>query len=249
MHSLNPRFPPLITGYAISATEDAHTVACKRAAKRELGAADVVWSRDTNRVDLALILEPDDPLARARQAYPLAVAALADSLGALMPPMTTLLLRWPATVLINGAEAGQVRFSASSSAEDAVPDWIVIGITLNLKHPDRTREGGNEPHTTTIHDEGGDDLDSVTILESISAHMLNWIHTWQEEGFRAVHEQFIGRLEGHEHPADIRTDNSCILPGRVMALSDDMQLLVKSERDGTMHALCLARALESDKNG
>lgn len=240
----DPRFPPLITGCPVDVTEHAFEVACERAANGELGAADLVWNRSKDTIDLALILEPDVALEKAREMFPLAATALMDSLGALMPPMTKALLRWPCTILVNDAAAGALQFASSSTIDADVPDWIVIGASLRLMHPPGAAEPGAEPNVTTLFAEGGGDLDRNRILESYAAHLLTWIHTWQDEGFAPVHEQLIGRIEGHEEAAPIHTGTEGAIVGRVLALTDDMQLLVKSELDNTVNALALADALQ-----
>lgn len=243
MHLPDPRFPPLLSGHPINAPANAFAVACERAASGELGAADIVWGRSTTRVDMALILEPDVPLKKAREIFPLAYTALADSLGALMPPLTTVLLRWPSTLLVNGGEAGQLRFAASTKDEEEVPDWLVVGMTIELQRAMGVVEPGLQENTTALFEEGGGDLDRSAILESFAAHMLTWINDWQDDGFAAAHSQYIGRLEGHEQPAPIRTEDGSMLRGSVLGLSDDLELLVKLEADGTMRALSLAATL------
>ncbi|KUO56373.1 MAG: hypothetical protein APF80_13550 [Alphaproteobacteria bacterium BRH_c36] len=245
MHLPDPKFPPLITGHPVAAREFPFDVACRGAAAGELGAADLVWSRSTTSVDLALILEPDVPLSQSRQMFPLAFTALADSLGALMPPLTAVLLRWPSTLLINRGEAGKLRFAASTDVEDKVPDWLVLGVSLALQSAPDDPEPGKKAGATTVFEEGGGDLDRSQIMQSFAAHMLTWINEWQDDGFAAVHEQFIGRLEGAEEPAAIATGAGGPLRGKVLGLSDDMQLLVKCETDGTVRTLSLAEALRS----
>ncbi len=244
MHLPDPRFPPLITGHPVNATESAFEVACKRAAAGDLGAADLVWGRSTTRADMALILEPDVPLEKAREIFPLAYTALADSLGALMPPLTTVLLRWPSTLLINGGEAGKLQFAASTQDESEVPDWLVVGVAVELQCTSGEIEPGLDADTTAIFEEGGGDLDRSAMLESFAAHMLTWIHDWQDDGFSSAHSQYIGRLEGHEEPASIRSEDGSTIRGSVLGLSDDMELLVKLESDGTMRALSLAATLD-----
>ena len=41
--------------------------ACRLAQSRQLGAGDVVWSRNTARAELAIVLEPEVALERALQ--------------------------------------------------------------------------------------------------------------------------------------------------------------------------------------
>lgn len=234
MHLPDPDFPPLINGHAIVGVPDAFVTACRGVVDGDFGAADLVWSLATHRVDMALVLEPDVPGNRALEMGPLVVAALADSIGALMPPKTGVYLRWPDTILINGAEAGRIRIAMHPSDADAVPDWMVIGIELELQSTDQHHEPGDMEHQTTLFEEGGGDLDRSQILKSLSAHILTWINIWQDEGFPSVHSQFIGRVEGHSDPAMIGTGENRV-HGKALGLSDDMELLVRSEDDGAIH--------------
>ena len=55
-------------------------------------------------------------------------------------------------------------------------------------------------------------------IESITRHILTWIDTWENEGFRPVHEMWCGRVE---EPAGDAA------PGKdFLGLDDDGNLLV-----------------------
>ncbi len=70
MHVEEPRFAPLLTGYGIKAPQSAFEAACSGAASGEYGAADVVYARNTSRVELALVLEPEVAYRTALQIDP-----------------------------------------------------------------------------------------------------------------------------------------------------------------------------------
>ncbi len=242
MNLPDPEFPPLINGHGVNAPATPFATACKRAAAGELGAADLVWARATMRADMALVLEPDVSLAKSLEMVPLVFTAFADSLGALMPPNTSLQLRWPATILVNGGEAGRLRFAASTDDPAVTPDWLVVGIELNLQEPQSEIEPGDHVHITTLFEEGGGELDRSQILQSLSAHILTWINIWQDDGFPAVHDQFIGRVEGHLHGAAIATLDGPV-DAKVLGLSDEMELLIKPDGNAAVTALSLRKAL------
>ena len=242
MNLPDPEFPPLLTGHAVNAPATPFDTACRRAAAGELGAADLVWARATMRADMALVLEPDVPLGKSLEMVPLVFTAFADSLGALMPPNTSLQLRWPATILVNGGEAGRLRFAASTNDPAETPDWLVVGIELNLQEPQSEIEPGDQVHVTTLYEEGGGELDRTQILQSLSAHILTWINIWQDDGFPAVHDQFIGRVEGHLHGAPISTADG-VVNAKVLGLSDEMELLIKPDGNAAVTALSLRDAI------
>src|SRR5690606_24590012 len=125
MHLPDPVFPPLLAGHAVKAPQQPFEHACHQAGRGTLGAGDLVWSRNTSRAQCAIILEPEVSLKVALQMNALAQVAVVDCLGALLPPAVAVHLRWPGTILVNGATAGEVRLGAPTTDLGAVPDWLV----------------------------------------------------------------------------------------------------------------------------
>lgn len=226
MHLPDPDFPPILTGHPVKAPANAFATACRRAAAHELGAADLVWARSTECAEMALILEPEVARRQSLQIKPLFFNAIADSLGALMPPKTAVHLRWPNSILINGAVAGDIHFALAPSGPDEVPDWLVVGARIQVLSPHVDCEPGDALDLTSIRDEGGSELDRTQILRSLSAHMLSWLMNWQDDGFRAASDHCIARVEGYEDEARFTIAGET-LRGRVLGISDDMQLLVR----------------------
>lgn len=233
----DPVLPPILTAHAVDAARDVFAAAVAGARDGSYGAADCLWSRRTARAEFALVLEPDVPARRARQMGPLAFTAIADSLGSTMPPKTSVLLRWPGTILVNGAAAGEIRLAmADVVSPDVPPEWLVVGASIRLTRAPGRREPGEEPDVTVLFEEGGGDLDRTAVLQSAVAHVLAWLARWQDDGFACVHESFIGRVEGHETPAVIQSPEGPIVDARVIALTEDCELLVK-DADGRHRAV------------
>lgn len=198
MDERDPKFPPLLTGHAVKAPITAFDEACRRAELGELGAGDLVWSRHTGRAELALILEPEVPGSTALQMVPLAFVAVADALGQLMPPQTAVENRWPGTIVINGGAAGTIRAALSDSPGLEPPRWLVIGVTITLRSDPRGPEPGDRERETALAEEGGGDITRSDLVEAIGKHLLVWINTWSEDGFRPVAEQWLFRAENRE---------------------------------------------------
>ena len=78
-----------------------------------------------------------------------------------------------------------------------IPAWLVVGAELDIAAP---REDRQEWSRTSLSEEAGPDITRTDILQSLSAHVLTWLNTWQEEGFRPVHDQWLFRAEGREEP-------------------------------------------------
>jgi biotin-(acetyl-CoA carboxylase) ligase len=224
MHLEDPQFPPLLQGHAVKAPVRALARACELARTRALGAGDVVWSRTTARAELAVVLEPEVALARAAQMAPLMMVALGDCLGALAPPKLGVHYRWPGALLLNGSVAGEVRLGAPRARADATPEWLVVSAGLDIQAP---REERREWSRTSLAEEAGADITRTDVLQSLAAHFLTWLNTWQDDGFRPVHDQWLFRAEGRESPATFSHRNTRV-EGQVLGLDESANLLLKT---------------------
>lgn len=244
MHVEDPRFPPLLTGCGVKAPVQAFAAACQGAASGAYGAADVIWARNTGRVEMALVLEPDVPARRAREMVPLFQLAVIEAVGSLMPPKTSVLLRWPSVLLVNGGIAGNFRFAMASCDDEEVPDWMVAAIDIALLPEDRDVEPGYRREQTTLIEEGSETRTRSDFLEVISAFTLSWINSWQDDGIAALAESWVGRIEGNQDPAlivadqvqrgdEANGDDEAVrgVKHRVLGLSEDLGLLVKGGDD------------------
>ena len=163
MHLEDPQFPPLLKGHAVKAPTRPFAHACRLAKSRQLGAGDVVWSRNTARAELAIVLEPEVPLERALQMAPLMMVALGDCIGSLSPPKVAIHYRWPNGILLNGSMAGEVRLGAPNVAAGAIPDWLVVGAELEIASP---REERQDWSRTSLSEEAGPEITRTDVLRS-----------------------------------------------------------------------------------
>lgn len=189
-----PQFPPLLTGVAMRAGVDPFdkAVADAGTGRAEMGA--LYWSPDDATLRAAVVFEPEVPLVEAAPILFAVANGLNDSLGALAPPEVGVQHVWPDGLKVNGALCGGYRVQASSWAGDAVPDWMVIGITLSIAST--TNDPGRDPDVTALAEEGCGHLSRVRLLESWSRHMLVWINRWEEDGYRPVFEAWLARADG-----------------------------------------------------
>lgn len=240
---LEPEFPPLLSGRRIIEGQAALKGAVDGARNRSLGAGDVLWDDNPARVELAIVLEPDVPLIKAVQMLPLAMAAAGDCIGVLSPPQVGVMFRWPGGLLVNGALAGSITLVSDDCGSGAVPDWMVIGIDVRLRHDADGVEPGHHRDITSLAEEGCDELTNVQLIESYTRHFLTWLNLWQDDGFRAVHGGFLERLEGQDDPVVLDTAEAGDGPVLVVGLDEDGNLLIR-KHDGTTSALQLLDAVE-----
>lgn len=238
-----PSFPPLLNGRVVVKGDNPTTLAVAGAQSGELGAGDALWLQDTDTVELAIVLEPDDPLVRAAQMLPLALAAAGDSLATLCPPQVGIHFRWPATFLLNGGAAGGCRLIVPDSCPpDDVPAWMVVSFALRFAFDD-VAEPGNTPGVTSLVEEGGEELSTADVLESFARHFLSLLDTWMNDGFADAAENWSARAEGADEDVDIGHAGGTVT-GRVLGLDEDGNLLVKAAGGGQTVALALLDSLE-----
>jgi BirA family transcriptional regulator, biotin operon repressor / biotin---[acetyl-CoA-carboxylase] ligase len=224
MHLEDPRFPPLLMGHDVKAPAQPMAEACRLAQAHALGAGDVVWSRNTARATLAIVLEPEVTLSRALQMAPLLMVALGDCLGALCPPQVAVQYRWPRDIVLNGTPAGEVRIAAPRNPPDQVPAWLVVGADLEIAAPLEDRRDWSR---TSLAEEAGPDITRTDVLQSVAAHFLTWLNTWGEAGFRPVHDQWLFRAIGREKAVAFPQGDK-IVEGHVVGLDESANLLLKT---------------------
>ena len=185
------------------------------------GAGTLVWqwvagSGGPGRLDFAVVLEPDMPLAQARLAFAAGMAATCEALAAHCPPERPLRIRWPSEIRFDTNRLGGARLAVAPGTDEAdTPDWMVFAVEL-IGDRDHLEAPGVYPDSISLREE--EFVDPPAIVESFAAHLMLLFDRWKHEGARAVADRCAARLE----------DGG--------AITDEGDLL----RDGARHALRLA---------
>lgn len=159
------------------------------------GAGTLVWVRSWARVEVAVVLEPEQPLGAARPALLAALAAFADAAGALGPPEMPITFDWPASVRVNGGLVGRARLAAPPGcAADAVPDWLVVGIEAAFADPAEA-EPGRARDRTTLFEEGFNETTPAEVTAAWARHLMAILAEWQARGLGAVSGRYLARLD------------------------------------------------------
>lgn len=189
-----PAFPPPYSPIAVTDGLDPFERALT-IAKEGAEAGAILWSVRTDRAECAIVLAPENPLERSLPVMQVAMLALGDALGSLLPPLVAVTFDWPDRLEVNGRLVGGVRMAvAPIEAASGVPDWLVIGIDLALTQradaePGQRADGRR--HTTL--EEEGCAVGPAELMEAFSRHLLGWINRWQEEGVVIVHKAWLAR--------------------------------------------------------
>lgn len=160
----------------------------------EAGAGTLVWVRRFDVVELAVVLEPDEPLASARRTLYAGMTAAVDALAAWCPPEKPIAIDWPDAILFDGAVVGGGRLGWPAEAEEtAPPPFLVFGLMLRTAVHGRL-EDQNFARGTTLEAEGFDLIDAVALVESFARHLMVAVHEWEDRGFAALAERYLARL-------------------------------------------------------
>lgn len=208
----NLELPPAFRALGLREHQDAFSHA--RAVAATEGAGTLVWVRRFDTVEFAIVVEPEEPLREARRVLYAGMAAAGDALATFSPPEKPLTFGWPATFLFDGGIIGGARLAwPDDAAEDAVPDWLVLGFIIRTVLP----LAGGRAHAldvasvqgTSLEAEGFDMLDQPELIASVARHFMVYVDLWQEKGFVPVGQAYLARLpeqKGVKRGIDVNGD-------------------------------------------
>lgn len=184
--------PPAFSLVAPPAGADAFAFACRIAGGH--GAGTLVWSPHPDRLDVAVVLEPDEPLATARRAFLVGMGALADAVAVAAPPDKPLVIAWPDTIRFDGARLGGGRLGwPEGGAEHDVPAHLVFGSSL-VASKARDGDPGLTPDSTSFEEEGFEPGSDVAVVEALARYLMRGFDTWREDSFAAAAAGYMARL-------------------------------------------------------
>jgi hypothetical protein len=221
--------PPPYTLHWLSAG-DPFAEACRIAPDR--GAGSLVWHCGTGddsagRFDFAVVLEPETALVDARRAVVIGMVALGDALAAHCPPERSVAFGWPGQVTFDGGRIGGMRFAAPAGTdEEAVPDWMVLGVEL-IADRDHLSTPGSWPDSVSLKEEAF--LDPPAILESFSAYLMLTFDRWTHEGFAPIAARYSERLTSG---GALTEEGALILDDSYMSLASALETAFWRDADG-----------------
>ena len=184
--------PTVYHAIALREYRDAFTHA--QAVAADEGAGTLVWVRRFDTIEFAVVLEPEQKLSQARCALYAGMNAAADALGTYCPPEKPIEFAWPDTIMLDGGIIGGCRLAAApGAAEDAIPDWLVLGVNLRSVVEvtiDQTFDRG-----TSLSTEGFEMMDGNKIIESFSRHLMAAFDGWKAGGFKTLADRYLARLQ------------------------------------------------------
>ena len=179
-----PTFPPLFAGEELTGRADPF----ERAKAQAIAGCDpgtIIYNLSSEALRAAIVFGPEVPLEDAMAMLPACGVGFQNALGSLAPPEVAVHLEWDGNIRVNGARCGYLKASASTQESGTEPDWLVIGLHLDLL-PVGDSPGDN-PDRTALYEEGCADVEAPALLEAWVRHTLYWINRWSDEGPRPLH--------------------------------------------------------------
>jgi biotin-(acetyl-CoA carboxylase) ligase len=214
--------PPPYQAVRLREFGDAFAHAASLAPQR--GAGTLVYVGRFDVAEFAVVLEPADPLVRARRVLYAGMAALADAIAGAAPPETAIHIKWPDALYVNWGLVGGGRLAWPQVAEDAVPSWLVFGATIRTAW-NKSTDPGVTPDLTALDEEGFAEVGTKQIVEGFARHFMHALDVWQDSGFTSAARPYLDRLARE-------TNQSC-------EIDDNGDLVIQSESGATLarHAL------------
>jgi len=217
--------PPPFTLVRLRELGDAFAHA--KAIARVQGAGTLVYVGRFDLAEFAVVLEPEQPLMRARRAFYAGMAALADALAAHAQPETVIGIDWPDAIAVNGGLVGGGRLAWPQGVrEDETPPWLVFDAMIRTVSM-TGKEPGLNPLVTALEEEGFGDAMSERVVESFARHFMLAIDAWQERGFGAVARSYLERLPREPNLSRTIDDNGDLLIRRVGQEPERLPLLAR----------------------
>jgi BirA family biotin operon repressor/biotin-[acetyl-CoA-carboxylase] ligase len=164
------------------------------------------WISPRGNFYASVILRPDVPLKDAAQFGFVASLAVFDTIGSLAQPGTDAHTKWPNDLLIAGRKVAGILLEAQGAASsDAPPDFVIVGVGVNLMH---YPEDVEFPATSMIDE--GTTVMAPEFLEGFARHFLAWSSIWVDEGFERLRKNWLWRCDQVGKEVEVRLANETL---------------------------------------
>ena len=225
----DPTFPPLLTGEKVAKDVDPFIKAVSASMMR-CDPGTVFYAEDPETLRVAITLAPELALKDSISVIHALMLSVADGLGALGPPELAVHFVWPCQFKVNAARCGELRFKASTTEPDSVPDWLVVGLTIPFVRPESI-EPGSDPSQTWLYEEGCIELTVPQLIESWSRHSLVWLNSFEDKGYQAIQDHWRAKCDS------IGSDVTYPGEGTFVGTDNHGSLLLKRDGMTSIHHL------------
>ncbi|MFY9288138.1 MAG: biotin--[acetyl-CoA-carboxylase] ligase [Alphaproteobacteria bacterium] len=169
------------------------------------------WISPQGNLYCSILLRPSHELQTFGQYSFVAALALCDLIDNFLP-QSSVTLKWPNDVLVDGKKIGGILLEAGDG-------WVVVGIGLNvLHHPDEVLYP-----STSLYAEAMDQIELVPVLEMLLDSLWRWYEVIKAEGFTPIRLAWLEHAE--KGPLSVRLPQETI-KGTFKDLGKDGSLIL-----------------------
>jgi BirA family biotin operon repressor/biotin-[acetyl-CoA-carboxylase] ligase len=149
-----------------------------------------VWQAPDGNLTATLLIRPEKPLAQCAQLSFVAALAVAGMV-AHFAPVSEVRLKWPNDVLARNRKVAGILLE-SSGAGAGRPDWVAVGIGVNLA----THPGDVELPAVSLAAMAEKVPTPLEALSALAAEWARWYEMWTERSFAPVRDAWLARAAG-----------------------------------------------------
>jgi BirA family biotin operon repressor/biotin-[acetyl-CoA-carboxylase] ligase len=173
------------------------------------------WQAPQGNLNFSALLRPGRGFRHQGALSLLAGLALHDAVASVLPTEAALMLKWPNDLLLDGAKLAGILID-SALATDGTPDWVVIGIGVNIAVAPVV-EGRR---TACVKDAG-----AVITPQALAAALAAGLDRWMAADEGAIRAAWLRRAHAPGTIISVRTRDR-LLEGAFLGLSPDGGLIL-----------------------
>jgi BirA family biotin operon repressor/biotin-[acetyl-CoA-carboxylase] ligase len=145
------------------------------------------WDSPYGNLYVSILLKPEISIDKIHEFVFVSCVALGEALKYIFPlDNMDIKYKWPNDIYLNGKKLAGILLESSLNASKNSPDWVVIGVGLNINSfPDLNNKA------TSLVAEGYNDVTSDLLLDRFMTSFKAWKILWENKGFAYVREAWL----------------------------------------------------------
>ena len=147
------------------------------------------WESPAGNLAATLLIRPGKPASECAQLSFAADIAAHEAIASFAPD-AEIRVKWPNDVLANGRKIAGILLESASTG--TVPEWLAIGIGINLAHYPE----GTEFPATALPALGITAPNPSEALARLAVAFAKWYEIWRASGFSPLRDAWLARAAG-----------------------------------------------------
>jgi len=161
------------------------------------------WSSPSGNLYCSILLRPNCDAAEGARLSFLVAVALFNTLKQVLPDTTSMALKWPNDILIDGKKVAGILLESRSNSDNQL-DWLIVGTGVNVTTFPTVTDG----LAATSIDQAGASVKLETLLYSYASHFLDLYQAWKEDGFAFIRDAWLDKASGRGERVTVKLANS-----------------------------------------